>query len=112
MTYAGEWTAGDLWSVVLPGAYVGNEAGAILSRISTGLGPVTFVYTLTSAVDGSPIDDCWVGVYTEAAMTNLIASGRTNALGRITFYLDAGTYYLARSKSGWNLDNPDIEIVA
>jgi hypothetical protein len=77
-----------------------------------GGGPITFTYTLTSSVDGSPIADCWVGVYTEAGMTNLVASGRTDNSGVVTFYLDAGTYYLKREKSGWNFTNPDTEVVS
>jgi len=77
-----------------------------------GDGAITFTYTLTSSVDGTPIANCWIGVYTEAAMSNLVASGYTDNFGQITFYLDAGTYYLKRVKSGWNFANPDVETVS
>jgi len=30
----------------------------------------------------------------------------------VTFYLDTGTVYVWRQKSGWNFTNPDTETVA
>ena len=77
---------------------------------SSGGGAITFVYTLTAG--GDPIDDALVEVCTDAAMTNVTASGRTNAAGTITFFLDAGTYYLKRSKGGYTFTNPDTEVVS
>lgn len=77
-----------------------------------GTGAITFTYTLTSSVDASAIADADVWVTSDSAGNNLLASGRTNSSGQVTFYLDAGTVYVWRQKDGWNFDNPDIETVA
>ena len=85
---------------------------ATLLTYAAGSGPITFVYTLTNSGSGLPISDALVQAYTEAAMSNLSASGRTAADGTVTFYLTAGTYYLKRTKSGFSFTNPDTEVVA
>ncbi len=79
---------------------------------AAAVGSITFTYTLTNASTGLPIADALIEVYTDANMTNLVRSGRTSVLGVATFYLDAGTYYLKRSKAGFTFTNPDTEIVA
>ena len=61
---------------------------------------------------GTPIDGAAVWVTTDSAGTDVIASGTTNDSGEVTFYLDAGTKYIWRSRSGFNFDNPDEEVVA
>lgn len=76
-----------------------------------GTGAVTFTYTLTDSISGNPIDDVLVEVFTESAMTNRVASQRTDAFGQCTFTLDEGTYYLKRSKGGYDFTNPDSELV-
>lgn len=68
-------------------------------------------YTLTDSSTGNPIGDALIQVYTDVAMSNLIDSGYTSALGVITFYLFAGTYYLKRTKTGYSFTNPDTEVV-
>ena len=35
-----------------------------------------------------------------------------NGNGQVTFYLNAGTYYVWRHKAGWNFSNPDTEIIS
>jgi hypothetical protein len=77
-----------------------------------GSGAITFTYTLTSSVGGTPIGQADVWVTTASDGTGIVASGTTNDLGVVTFYLDAGTYYVWRAKSGWNFTNPDTEVVA
>jgi len=77
-----------------------------------GSGAITFTYTVTSSVTGLPIADADVWVTTDQAGANIVASGTTNASGQVVFYLDAGTYYVWRQKSGWNFTNPDTETVA
>jgi hypothetical protein len=77
-----------------------------------GAGAITFTYTLTSSVDASPIPDANVWVTTDQDGNNIVASGVTNVSGQATFYLDAGTYYVWRQKSGWNFTNPDTETVS
>lgn len=77
-----------------------------------GVGAVTWVYTLTSSVDGSAIPDAEVWVTSDAGGATLLASGRTDASGVVTFHLDAGQVFVWRRKSGWNFTNPDTETVA
>ena len=43
---------------------------------------------------------------------NVLASGTTDQNGQVTFYLDAGTVYVFRQKTGWNFTNPDTEVVS
>jgi hypothetical protein len=78
----------------------------------TGTGAITWAYTLTNAIDGSPVADADIGVTSDAAGANRLASGRTSQFGVVTFYLDAGTVYVWRQKTGWNFTNPDTEVVA
>jgi len=112
---------GDPWITPLPGAYVAGTAGYLMgtnldAQISTccnlGAGAVTFVYTLTSSVDGTPIDEADVWVTSDIAGANILASGRTDLAGQVTFYLDVGTQYFWRQKDGWTFDpQPDTEVV-
>lgn len=83
-----------------------------VAAIGAGMGAVTFTYTLSNSVDGTPIADADIWITSDAAGTNVLASGQTNQLGQVTFYLDAGTVYVWRQKSGWNFANPDTEVVA
>jgi hypothetical protein len=76
-----------------------------------GGGAITFVYTLSSSTDGALIPDAYVWVTSNADGTGILASGTTNQYGQVTFYLDAGTVYIWRQKSGWNFVNPDVEVV-
>ena len=77
-----------------------------------GAGAITFTYTLTNSEDDLPIADADFWVTSDLAGANVIASGKTHQYGKVTFYLDAGTVYVWRQKSGWDFTNPDIEIVA
>ena len=43
--------------------------------------------------------------------TNIIAKGITDDFGNVTFYLQAGTYYVWRRKAHWTFSNPDAIIV-
>ncbi len=76
-----------------------------------GSGVVSWTYTLTNAVGGAPIPDALVEVSTDANKGNVIASGYTDNFGQVTFNLDPGTYYLFRTKAGWDFTDPDIETV-
>lgn len=79
---------------------------------NSGGGANTWTYTLTSTVlPNPPIADADVWVTTDVAGTNVVASGKTNAAGVVTFYLDAGAIFVWRQKSGWNFVNPDLENV-
>jgi len=84
-----------------------------VASISTlGPGAITWNYTLTDSNGGQPIADCQVWVTTDSVGSNVIASGFTNQSGVVTFYLDAGTIYVFRAKSGYVFTNPDIEAVS
>jgi hypothetical protein len=113
----------DPWATALPGSYtagqagwiVGNRLDAAVSSVSgnnPGAGAVEFTYTLTEAGSGDPIADADVWASTDVAGSNVVASGRTDQNGQITFYLDSGTVYLWRQKSGYNFTNPDVEVIA
>ena len=69
------------------------------------------MYTDEEAKTG-PIADCRVWATTDIEGLYLVASGITDAFGKVVFYLDAGTYYLWRKKSGYNFTNPDTEVIA
>ena len=115
-------SATDPWSTTLPGSYNSGEAGWIvgnrldakvssMSGSSPGIGATEFVYTLTDSLTSDPIPDADVWATTDAGGTVVVASGRTNQYGIVTFYLDPGTIYIWRQKSGWNFTNPDVETV-
>ena len=82
---------------------------AVSTRTTLGAGGTSKVYTLTDGTN--PIADADVWVTTDSAGANVIASGRTDAFGQVTFMLDSGTYYIWRKKSGWDFINPDTEVV-
>lgn len=106
------WSAQYTGAVFTDSAYVYNvEDEEVRSRTTLGAGAITFNYTVLDTL-GMPIDDASVWVSTNQAGTNIIASGRSNASGVATFYLDASTYYFFSAKSGYNFSNPDTEIVS
>ena len=113
-------TAKDIGAIVdkldtaleLDGAVYRFTANALenLPLTGVGTGPTPKTYTIT--VDGVPCADVLVIMSTDEAGTFPIHSGRTNALGKITFYPDlpAGTkVYLWRYKTGVSFVNPDEE---
>jgi len=77
-----------------------------------GAGAITWTYTLTNATTSAPIPGANIWATTDLAGANIAASGVTDDLGVVTFYLDAGTWYIWRSRSGYNFSNPDIEVVS
>jgi len=77
-----------------------------------GTGAIEWPYVVTSSVSDDPIANVEVWVTSDADGTDIIASGYTNDYGVVTFYLDAGTVYVWRKKSGWTFSNPDTETVA
>lgn len=109
------WTTGIVYT------FYGKESGGLHipynEQVVTGfikpeIGIRTFTYTLTYVVSGNPIPDAVVEVYSDLAMSALIATGRTDVLGVVVFYLQPATYYLKRLKAGVDFVNPDIEVVA
>ena len=113
----------DPWTATLPGDYASGTAGWIVGQRldakvsamgggSPGAGAAEFAYTLTDAESGAPIADADVWATSDAAGQVVIASGRTDQNGRVTFYLDPGPVYVWRQKSGVDFVNPDVENVA
>jgi len=113
-----EAIADAVWNELKAGHTIPASYGDFLDvKISTvgpaaGAGAITWVYTLTDADTSNPIADADIWVTTDEAGTNVIASGKTDQYGKVTFYLDAGTVYVWRQKSGWDFDNPDTEVVS
>lgn len=79
---------------------------------AAGVGAIEWDYQLLASGSGNPIADAAVWVTTDAAGDNVIASGRTDQNGIVTFYLDAGTVYVWRKKAGFSFVNPDVEVVS
>lgn len=79
---------------------------------AAGSGAIQWTYTLTRADNGVPIPDALVWVTSDQAGQNVLASGRTDQSGNVTFYLNAGMVYVWAQKSGWNFNNPDQEVVS
>lgn len=104
--------ADAVWDEVLSGHSTAGTAGKVLSSISSGIGAIAHTQTIT--VDGSPADNvrCWVNTSDDDPTAAAIASGVTNASGEVTFYLDAGTYYLWAEKGGAVFTNPTAITVA
>lgn len=107
-------SAGDPWSTPLPGAYATGTAGKIIGSFSSqlGAGAIAWPYTITNSITGLPVADADVWVSSDLAGLNVIASGRTNQSGVVTFMLDAGTVYAWAQKSGINFSNPNSQVVS
>jgi len=78
---------------------------------SLGVGAIEWTYNLLDG-DGVAIADADIWVTTDEAGTIVVASGDTDSSGNVTFFLDAGTYYVWGQKSGYDFTNPDTEVVA
>ena len=117
-TIANGFEDGKTYSVYIEATVDGDTGGISFEFIAyTQLGgitagAITWVYTLTDADTGALIDGAAVWVTTDSAGTDVIASGMTDDSGQVTFYLDAGTRYVWRSRAGYNFTNPDVEVVA
>jgi len=92
------------------GDYLDSKISLIAG--AAGAGAITWVYTLTDADTGNPISEADVWITTDEAGNNVIASGKTDAYGKVTFYLDAGEIFVWRQRSGYDFVNPDVEVVS
>ena len=116
-TTANGFEDGKTYSVEIVATVDGDQGGITFEFTAySQLGGITagaieWTYTLTDEDTGALIDGASVWVTTDIAGANTIASGATNSVGVVTFYLDAGTYYIWRSRSGYNFTNPDTEVV-
>lgn len=84
-----------------------------LQTINAGAGSETFNYTLTEDDEVTPIADAKVWITTtNSPSANIYAHGYTDAFGKVTFYVDPGTWYVWRVKAGYSFSNPDVEVVS
>ena len=92
----------------------------IIYTKSTGPGALEITYTVKEDDEdtGDPLEGVEVWISTDASGANIIWNGTTDASGILKEaggskpYLDAGTYYFWRKKSGYNFTNPDSETFA
>ena len=78
----------------------------------SGTGFVSWTYTVTDSVSGTPIDGVAVWVSSDLAGGTVIAGPlTTDASGIVTFTLNVGTVFLWRTHPGYNFTNPDQEKV-
>jgi hypothetical protein len=101
---AGE-VADAVWDEALSGHGTAGTAGAALSAAaagsSSGPGAIAWVVEVDDGAD--PIQGAHVWVSTNEAGSNVVAGALlTDSFGRVTFMLDAGTYYAWIRKDGFN----------
>lgn len=71
------------------------------------VGPGAISHTVTVNSGGNPVDGAEVWVSTDSSGNNVVAGTlTTDAFGKATFMLDAGSYYLWAQRSGVNFTNP------
>lgn len=104
--------AAAVWNEAIAGHLSAGTTGAKLNGLSgaSGSGAITHVITVTSG--GNPVDGALVWVTTDSAGANVVASGFTDALGHVTVFLDAGTYYQWAQRGGINFANGQSAVVA
>lgn len=71
---------------------------------TNGAGSISTTITVNDGIN--PIDGVDVWISTDSAGTNVVARGSTGALGTVTFWLDAGTYYAWKQLAGYDFTNP------
>ena len=104
--------AADRYKVMQITPHDADLNAPISTRSTLGAGAIAWTYTLTNELDGQPVADANIWVTTDQAGLNTVAAGRTDQNGQVTLYLDAGTVYVWRQKSGWIFVNPDTEAVS
>jgi len=93
--------------VIISGSYFRIPAAGALE--------ITYTVKEDDEDTGDPIDGVEVWITTDEAGNNVIWSGSTDASGILKEagdskpFLDAGTYYFWRRKSGYSFTNPDSE---
>lgn len=87
----------------------GTTLPVAIVNASAGSGATAKTYTVTDGTN--PISGVHVWVTTDLSGTNIVASGYTDDIGEVVFYLDSGTtYYIWRQKRGYVFTNPDVEV--
>ncbi len=84
----------------------------VVASDTTGPGSIEWDLIINDA-GGDPIDGCAVWITTDEAGSDTIAGTLyTDALGQVTFMLDAGTYYVWRQRTNYTFTNPDTTTVS
>ena len=84
-----------------------------IAAIPTVLGAGALSETITVDDGADPIDNVAVWVTTDEPGSNVVVGASyTNALGKITFQLEAEDYYVWCSHSGYNFNNPTSHTVS
>ncbi len=102
-------------SVTGAGCVQQNLEYVVVDRL---VGVTDFQYTLTNSITGLPIEGAAVVITTDIAGVNVIWTGETNVFGiAVDTYgnkprLAHGTYYLWRSKVGYEFSDPDTEVLS
>jgi len=110
--------AAGVSSVIVNLAFDGtlDEGLLILLRSptnNTGAGAVTYTVTVLNSVTSQPISGAEVWVSTDEDGDNVVAGAlSTDASGEVTFYLDAGAYYVWVADEGYTGTNPTAVTVA
>lgn len=97
---------GDAFIIMSASYYVSPSAGAL---------EITYTVKKDDEDTGDPIDGVEVWITTDESGANVVWSGTTDTYGVAREsggskpFLDAGTYYIWRRKSGYNFTNPDTE---
>ena len=79
---------------------------------------IEFTYTVTNIVTGLPIEGVECSFCTDAAGSNVVWNGDTDAFGVARDddgnlpRLDTGTYFIFRQKAGFTFIDPDVELVS
>ena len=83
------------------------DSNALSGGGGSNVGSGAISHEITVNVGGSPSDGVEVWVTTDSSGTNVVAGTLvTDAFGKASFMLDAGSYYLWAQKSGANFTNP------
>lgn len=123
-TAANGFEDGKSYTIYITAA-VGGDTGGIcygfraISVPAKAAGAVNYTYTVTDSGTGLPIEGVEIWVSTDAAGSNVVWNGDTDAFGVARDdggnlpWLDPGTYYFWKQLSGYtDDDNPDTEVVS
>jgi hypothetical protein len=87
----------------------GPWGGGGIVGVGTGIIP----WPVVCEVAGVPQDGVEVWVSTDSSGSTVVAGPvQTDIYGRVTFYLNAGTYYVWRQLGGFDYVNPQTMVVA
>lgn len=99
-----DWVNGGRLDLIL------DAIAADATVLVGGAGAIAAALTVTDS-DGNPLDGVEVWITTDVAGTLTVASGVTDSLGVVTFYLDAGTYYAWLQYGGYNPPVPPYTVL-